>query len=96
MIKRIGVVILAALTISSCVSKKEFAKLEDINDQVTNEVNVLQKDLNDCNTVNAELRGDILAKTVPVRKTKGGGVASVCVKNWDSCGLPTRHNNPLL
>ena len=60
MIKRIGIVLLAALTISSCVSKKEFAKLESIRDQIANEVNVLENDLNNCNTVNAGLRGDIL------------------------------------
>jgi len=62
MFKRIGVALLAALTISSCVSKKEFAKLESIRDQITTEVNVLERDLNNCNTVVAGLRGDILAK----------------------------------
>ena len=45
MIKRLGVVILAAITITSCVSKKEFAKLEDIKDQIENEVSVLEKDM---------------------------------------------------
>ncbi|MCP4120711.1 MAG: OmpA family protein [Bacteroidetes bacterium] len=62
MFKRIGVALLAALTISSCVSKKEFAKLESIRDQITTEVSVLERDLNNCNTVVAGLRGDILAK----------------------------------
>lgn len=47
---------------SSCVSKKEFAKLEGIKDGIAQELQVMQKDLNNCNSQLANLKADITAK----------------------------------
>ena len=53
---------MAVALISSCVSKKEFAKLETIRDEIANEVNKLEGDLGDCRELVASLKGDIQAR----------------------------------
>lgn len=60
--KQLIIPVLAALTISSCVSKKEFAKLESVKDEIATEVTELRKDLNNCNATVSELNADIRAK----------------------------------
>ena len=60
--KRLGILLMAVILVSSCVSKKEFAKLESINAEIAAEVKSLEGDLSECKELVAGLKSDLAAR----------------------------------
>lgn len=72
--RKLIIIALAGTTMMSCVSKKEFAKLEDVANRVEQQAEVLESDLDNCRTELAAVKADLAIKEQALanRDTKVG------------------------